>query len=100
MPPVSRIGDSLSTGHGCVGTTTIAGSNTDETVRANGIPIIVIDAPTVSHPVPPDPPCAPHVAVTSSGSGTVSIGGIPVCRIGDAADAGAMTGGSPTVSAG
>ena len=45
MPAVSRVGDSLSTGHACVGTTTIASANTDGTVHANGIDIIVITVP-------------------------------------------------------
>jgi uncharacterized Zn-binding protein involved in type VI secretion len=100
MPAVCREGDSLSTGHGCTGSTTIASSNTDGTVKANGINIIVVGAPTVSHPFPPAPPCAPHVANLNAGSSTVSINGIPVGRVGDSADAGAMTSGSGTVSVG
>ena len=56
MPAVVRTGDSLSTGHGCVGTTTLAGDNQDGTVHANNIDIAVIGAPTVSHPFPPAPP--------------------------------------------
>lgn len=100
MPAVCRIGDSLSTGHGCAGSTTIADSNTDKTVRVNGIPAIVVGAPTVSHPFPPSPPCAPHVAFLNAGSGTVRINGKPVGRVGDSADAGAMTSGSGNVSAG
>lgn len=100
MPAVSRVGDSLSTGHGCTGSTTIASSNTDGTVKANGINIIVVGAPTVSHPFPPDPPCAPHVANLNAGSGTVSINGIAVGRVGDSADAGAMTAGSGNVNVG
>jgi len=100
MPAVSRVGDSLSTGHGCTGSTTIASSNTDGTVSANGIHIIVVGAPTVSHPFPPAPPCAPHVANLNAGSSTVSINGIAVGRIGDSADAGAMTGGSGNVFVG
>jgi uncharacterized Zn-binding protein involved in type VI secretion len=100
MPAVSRVGDSLSTGHACTGSTTIASSNTDGTVKANGINIIVVGAPTVSHPFPPAPPCAPHVANLNAGSSTVSINGIPVGRIGDSADAGAMTGGSGNVFVG
>src|SRR6056300_995092 len=100
MPAVSRVGDSLSTGHACTGSTTIASSNTDGTVKANGINIIVVGAPTVSHPFPPAPPCAPHVANLNAGSSTVSINGIPVGRVGDSADAGAMTSGSGTVSVG
>jgi len=100
MPAVSRVGDSLSTGHACTGSTTIASSNTDGTVKANGINIIVVGAPTVSHPFPPAPPCAPHVANLNAGSSTVSINGIAVGRVGDSADAGAMTSGSGDVTVG
>ena len=99
MPAVSRVGDSLSTGHACVDTTTIASSNTDGTVHANGIDIIVIGAPTVSHPFPPNPPCAPHVANLNAGSPNVFVNGTPLGRIGDSADAGAMTSGSGNVFA-
>ena len=98
MPAVVRIGDSLSTGHGCVGSTTLAGAN-QGSVFANNILVAVVGAPTVAHPVPPDPPCAPHVANLNAGSPNVFAEGIPVGRIGDSADAGAMTSGSPDVFA-
>lgn len=100
MPAVCRVGDSLSTGHGCTGSTTIASSNTDGTVKANGINIIVVGAPTVSHPFPPNPPCAPHVANLNAGSSSVFINGIAVGRVGDSADAGSMTSGSDNVFVG
>ena len=101
MPKIVRIGDTLSTGHGCTGTTTIASSNQSTTnVYANSILIDVVGAPTVSHPFPPDPPCAPHVSQLNAGSATVWINGIKIGRIGDSADAGAMTTGSPDVTAG
>lgn len=100
MPAVCRVGDSLSTGHGCSGSTTIASSNTDGSVKANGIAVIVVGAPTVAHPFPPDPPCAPHVANLNAGSSSVFINGKRVGRVGDSADAGAMTSGSPNVFAG
>ena len=100
MPAVCRVGDSLSTGHICSSTTTIASSATDGTVHANGIDIIVVGAPTVSHPFPPAPPCAPHVANLNAGSSTVFINGIAVGRIGDSADAGSMTSGSSNVFVG
>ena len=100
MPAVCRVGDSLSTGHDCVGTTTIASSNTDNTVRANGISIIVVGAPTVSHPAPPNPPCPPHVRFLNAGSSTVRVNSIPVGRVGDSADAGAMISGSSNVFSG
>jgi len=98
MPAVVRVGDSLSTGHGCVGSTTLAGAN-QGSVFVNGILAAVVGAPTVSHPFPPDPPCAPHVANLNAGSPNVFIEGIPVGRVGDSADAGAMTSGSPNVFA-
>mgnify|MGYP005996113479 CR=1 FL=1 len=100
MPAVSRVGDSLSTGHICASTTTIASSNTDGTVKANGINIIVVGAPTVSHPNPPSPPCPNHVANLNAGSSTVFINSIAIGRIGDSADAGAMTSGSSNVFSG
>ena len=99
MPAVCRVGDSLSTGHACTGTTTIASSNTDGTVHAECIDIIVVGAPTVSHPFPPVPICAPHVANLNAGSPTVFVNGIAIGRIGDSADAGAMTSGASTVFA-
>ena len=100
MPGVSRKGDTTTTGHACVGVTTIASSNTDGTVKANGINIIVVGAPTVSHPNPPTPPCPNHVANLNAGSGTVRVNSISVGRIGDSADAGAMISGSGNVFAG
>ena len=100
MPAVSRVGDSLSTGHACTGSTTIASSNTDGSVKVNNINAIVVGAPTVSHPFPPNPPCAPHVANLNAGSSSVFIQGIAVGRVGDSADAGAMTSGSDNVFAG
>ena len=99
MPAVCRVGDSLSTGHGCDGTTTIASSNTDGTVHANNIDIIVVGAPTVSHLIPAGI-CVPHVANLNAGSSTVFINGIAVGRIGDSADAGAMSSGSSNVFVG
>ena len=100
MPAVCRVGDSLSTGHGCTGTTTIDSSNTDGTVKVNGINVIVVGAPTVSHPAPPNPPCPPHVRFLNVGSSTVKINSIPVGRIGDWADQGFMLTGSSNVNAG
>ena len=100
MPQICRVGDSLSTGHACTGITTIASSNTNNTVRANGIPIIVVGAPTVSHTFPPVPICPAHVANLNAGSSTVRVNGISVGRITDSADAGAMISGSLNVSAG
>ena len=100
MPAVCRVGDSLSTGHACTGTTTIASSNTDGTVKVNGINVIVVGAPTVSHIAPPNPPCPPHVRFLNVGSSTVRVNSIAVGRIGDSADSGAMISGSSNVFVG
>ena len=100
MPEVCRVGDSLSTGHLCSASTKIASSATDGTVHANGTDIIVVGAPTQSHPFPPAPLCLPHVANLNEGSNTVFINGISVGRIGDSADKGQMTSGSFNVFVG
>tara|TARA_B100000902_G_scaffold368917_1_gene392678 strand:- start:879 stop:1181 length:303 start_codon:yes stop_codon:yes gene_type:complete len=99
MPKVCRITDSLSTGHTCASTTTIASSNTDGTVHAEGLDVIVIGAPTVSHPNPPAPICPPHVANLNKGSPSVFVNGIAIGRVTDSADAGEMTSGAGTVFA-
>ena len=99
MPAICRKGDSLSTGHICA-STTILDTPTQSTVRANGILIARVGDPTVSHPFPPAPPCAPHVAALNKGSSTVRINSIPIGRIGDSADGGVMISGSSNVFAG
>ena len=99
MPAISRKGDSLSTGHACTGTTTLD-TPWQATVRANSILIARVGDPTVSHPFPPVPICVPHVANVNAGSSTVRVAGAFVARIGDSADAGAMTSGSSNVFSG
>ena len=98
MPAVSRKGDSLSTGHICTSTTTLDTPG-QGTCFANSILIARVSDPTVSHPFPPAPPCLPHVANLNAGSPNVFVNSIPVGRIGDSADAGAMTSGSGNVFA-
>ena len=98
MPAVSRKGDSLSTGHICTGTTTLDTPG-QGTCFANSILIARVTDPTVSHPFPPSPPCAPHVANVNAGSPNVFVEGKAVARITDSADAGEMTSGSGNVFA-
>lgn len=101
MPGVCVQGDTLTTGHICAVTTTL--STPPQTKVKIGIPpklVAIAGTPTVSHPFPPSPPCAPHVAELNVGSGKVCIGGIPVGRIGDSADAGSMITGSGKVNFG
>ena len=99
MPAICRKGDSLSTGHICASTTTLDTPG-QSTVRANGILIARVGDPTVSHPFPPAPPCAPHVANVNTGSSTVRVAGKFIARIGDSADSGVMTSGSSNIFAG
>ena len=99
MPAVCVEGDTLNTGHGCAGTTTLD-TPTQSKVTIGGILVAIVGTPTVSHPFPPSPPCAPHVAFVNRGSAKVTIGGIPVARIGDSTDAGQMITGSAKVSSG
>ena len=98
MPAVSRKGDSLSTGHICASTTTLDTPG-QGTCFANSILIARVSDPTVSHPFPPAPPCAPHVANVNAGSPNVFVEGLAVARIGDSTDSGAMTSGSGNVFA-
>ncbi len=99
MPAVSRKGDELSTGHICA-STTVLDTPGQSTVFANSILIARITDPTVSHPFPPSPPCAPHVANVNVGSSTVFVCGLNIARVGDSTDAGQMTQGSGNVFAG
>ena len=98
MQAVSRKGDSLTTGHICTSTTTLDTPG-QGTCFANSILIARVGDPTVSHPNPPNPPCPDHVANVNAGSPNVFVVGIAVARIGDSADAGAMTSGSGNVFA-
>jgi|TARA_R110000822_G_scaffold110311_1_gene240376 uncharacterized Zn-binding protein involved in type VI secretion len=99
MPAICREGDSLSTGHICA-STTILDTPGQSTVRANGILIARVGDSTVSHPFPPSPPCAPHVANVNVGSSTVRIAGAFVARVGDSADSGQMISGSSNILVG
>ncbi len=100
MPAVSRKGDSLTTGHICVATTTLATPG-QSTVYANNILVARITDPTVVHLFPPNiPPCGSHASTVKTGSNTVYAAGLAMARVGDSADAGAMTSGSGTVYAG
>ena len=96
VQPVSRQGDSLTTGHICAATTTLDTPGQGN-VYANGALIARVTDPTVPHPFPPNPPCAPHVATVGAGSPTVFVHGKKATFITAAADAGAMTSGASNV---
>jgi uncharacterized Zn-binding protein involved in type VI secretion len=101
MPAVSRIGDLISTGHGCDSTAPIATGSS--TVFANSIGVSRRGDAIVPHLIPnpsPLPACITHGANINSGSPTVFANGIPLARVGDSADAGSIIQGSPNVFAG
>lgn len=99
MPAVCREGDTLTTGHICA-ETTVLDTPGQSTVFADGLLIARKTDKTVSHPFPPSPPCAPHIAQVNVGSSNVYVGGFEIARIGDSADAGEMISGSGTVFVG
>ncbi len=99
MPEVSREGDTTTTGHICVSTTTLDTPGQSK-VFANSILIARKTDPTIAHPFPPSPPCANHVANVNVGSSTVFVHGLAIARIGDSTDSGELTTGSSNVFAG
>ena len=98
MPSVSRQGDSLSTGHDCVGSTTLSTPG-QSSVFANSILVARAGDSTVAHPIGA-PACPNHVASVNAGSSSVFVNGSAVARVGDSADAGALTSGSSNVFSG
>jgi len=88
--------DGLTTGHICAATTTLDTPGQGD-VYIEGLLVSRRGDPTVSHPFPPSPPCAPHVATVGHGSPTVYVHGSKVGYITGPADAGAMTGSNGTV---
>ncbi len=98
MPAIARIGDSISTGHGCDGTTTLTGPSGD--VFVNGLGVERQGDPTVVHRLTGTGCSVSHTAAVNSGSGSVFVNVKPIARVGDSADAGAITSGSGSVFAG
>jgi uncharacterized Zn-binding protein involved in type VI secretion len=98
MSPVARIGDSIATGHGCDGTTTLTGPSSN--VFANNLGVERQGDPTVVHRLTGKGCSVTHTAAINVGSGTVFVNNKAIARIGDSADAGSITSGSPSVFAG
>jgi uncharacterized Zn-binding protein involved in type VI secretion len=92
MPIVAVKGDTTTTGHGCDGTTTIAGSSLN--VYMGGIKVAIQGNALDSHTilVPGNPPrCVNHPGqIVNVGSTTVKVNGIGIARVGDSADGGAI----------
>ena len=99
MPAVNRMGDPLTTGHGCTALSILA-TPTQSTVRANGILIARQGDFTVTHTIGVPPYCTAHTPWVNLGSLTVRVAGSSVARFGDSVDSGLLTSGSGNVFAG
>ena len=84
MPKIARKGDTVTTGHGCDATTTLAAPTDNDNVYADGELICRLDDKTVSHDIlVPGPACVPHVTKINKSSGTVYVRGALVARVDD-----------------
>lgn len=98
MAAVARIGDNISTGHGCDATAPIGEGSS--TVLINGIGCARQTDAIDPHTILVGEVCVPHSPAINSGLATVLVNGLPIARVGDSADAGDIIQGSPTVFAG
>ena len=97
MPAAARLGDTISTGHGCDGTSTIAGALISK-VTIDGIIAAVFGDAIAEHNIPDeDDACVSHSATVGGASSKVKFEGIYAARVDDGADAGTITSGSPNV---
>lgn len=96
MPAVSRIGDSVSTNHGCDGSTTMAQGSSD--VLANNIGVVRVGDLDTVHRYGGRGCSSQHSVALSSGSGTVFVNGLALGRVGDGSET--LSSGSPNVFAG
>lgn len=96
MPASARKGDSIATGHACTGSSNIDTPGQSK-VSAQGKLCARATDPIVVHTIKVGDACVPHGVVVNAGSSKVSIANLPAARIGDSADAGAVTGGSNKV---
>jgi uncharacterized Zn-binding protein involved in type VI secretion len=100
MPAIAVcLTDRIATGHPCDATAIIQGS-LQSNVTIVGKPVAVLGDAIQVHTLLIAGECRPHGAVVNAGSSKVFIGGIPVARIGDSADLGAIISGSSNVFAG
>ena len=101
MPAASRAQsvDRIATGHPCTGIAPIQGTLNNK-VFIEGTKAAVKGDAIVPHTILVGIICVPHGAVVNTGSQKVFCEGIPLGRIGDSADAGAIISGSRKVFAG
>ena len=96
MPAVSRIGDAVTTNHGCDGATTMAQGSSN--VLINGIGAVRQGDLDTVHAYGGRGCSAKHQVPLSAGSSKVFVNGKPLGRVGDGAET--LSAGSPNVFAG
>lgn len=96
MPAAARRGDSLSTGHGCDGVSTLATPGQNKVFIQTRLAVRRTDK-TVPHNIQVGISCVPHVASVNNGSSKVFIVGLAAARVGDSVDSGRITSGSSKV---
>ena len=104
MPIVAVKGDTTTTGHGCNATTTIATSTIAEAakVKVNGKIVAIKGNPLADHTIPfgVPPVCVDHPGQkVNVGSPNVFVNNIPIARVGDSADGGAIVSKAGNVAA-
>ena len=100
MPGVARKDDTISTGHGCDGTSTIIGpTGASANVFVNNRAVECKGNPVAAHTIMSGIVCVPHSAVINIGSPTVFVGNIEVARLTDSVDSGNITSASTNVIA-
>ncbi len=90
MPLAARQGDTVTTGHACDTTTTLAqpGQSSVFVVGKNWCRLGDL---TVAHDIPVDEECVAHTAAITGSSNTVFVVGVKCARVGDGADAGSIS---------
>ena len=91
--------DSITTGHLCDAVATIGGS-IQSTVRAGGINVALQGESILPHTIKVGDSCVVHAASINSGAPRIRVGGIPVARVNDSADAGAVSSGHAKIYCG
>jgi uncharacterized Zn-binding protein involved in type VI secretion len=100
MPAVAREGDDTTTGHGCTSNVNLVVGPFSVKTRVNGKEIAHLGSKTDGHSILAGV-CVPHAAQPiSAASNKVRVEGIPIARVGDPVDSGAVVQGSPNVFAG
>jgi len=99
MRPAAIKTSTHTTGHGCAITSVLIKPLVNTTVFAGPMLMARIDDPSLPHPFPPKPPCAPHPAFVISGLKTVIVVKKPQARLNSVVDTklGRMTSGYPRV---